>query len=298
MGKFIDLTGQTFGYWTVLGKASNLNSSGQTMWICKCQCGTIREVSTISLRNSASKSCGCFHKSIVSKNLVGRKFGKLTVVEDTGQRNQKKGIIWKCKCDCGEYKNVSSAHLRSGSITSCGCASHLHKDISGQKFNHLTVLEPTSKRSGSSVVWKCICDCGNTCEIAASNLQNGHTKSCGCLTSYGESIVHRILEENSIPFETQKQFDDCRFPDTNAMAKFDFFINGRFLLEYDGDYHFRYTNRQWNTEEYFKRTQYRDEYKNTWCKEHHIPLIRIPYQYLHSIGLEDLLIDTSKFRVA
>ena len=37
-------------------------------------------------------------------------------------------------------------------------------DITGQKFNHLTAISPTEKRSGKSIVWKCFCDCGNKIE--------------------------------------------------------------------------------------------------------------------------------------
>lgn len=35
------------------------------------------------------------------------------------------------------------------------------KDLTGQKFNMLTVLNITDKRQNGSVVWHCKCDCGN-----------------------------------------------------------------------------------------------------------------------------------------
>ena len=41
--------------------------------------------------------------------------------------------------------------------------------------------------------------------------------------------------------------------------------------------------------------QERDTYKNQWCKENNIPLIRIPYTHLNDLCLEDLLLETSKF---
>ena len=57
MGKFIDLTGQRFGYWKVLERA---NKSGkQAYWLCKCDCGKIKTVSSSTLRNGTSRSCGC-----------------------------------------------------------------------------------------------------------------------------------------------------------------------------------------------------------------------------------------------
>ena len=50
-----------------------------------------------------------------------------------------------------------------------------------------------------------------------------------------------------------------------------------------------------DAEEQFKKTQEHDKYKNQWCKNNNIPLIRIPYTHLKDLCLEDLLLETSKF---
>ena len=34
-------------------------------------------------------------------NLIGQKFGKLTVIKETKERKNK-SIVWICKCDCGQ----------------------------------------------------------------------------------------------------------------------------------------------------------------------------------------------------
>ena len=52
-------------------------------------------------------------------------------------------------------------------------------DISGQKFNRLTAIEPVG-RSGTSVLWRCVCDCGEQTEVRAYALRSGEIKSCGC----------------------------------------------------------------------------------------------------------------------
>lgn len=52
-------------------------------------------------------------------NLMGQKFGRLTVIEPTEKR--KGGIVWKCVCDCGNKREVSAGILRSGRAISCGC---------------------------------------------------------------------------------------------------------------------------------------------------------------------------------
>lgn len=54
------------------------------------------------------------------------------------------------------------------------------KDLTGKKFGKLIIQQPTKDRAPSgSVLWKCICDCGNFCIISTNSLTTGHTKSCG-----------------------------------------------------------------------------------------------------------------------
>lgn len=61
MVKSIDRTGHVFGRWTALSRIS-----GQRKWLCRCECGTIRAVSTSHLRQGKSKSCGCLDKELAS----------------------------------------------------------------------------------------------------------------------------------------------------------------------------------------------------------------------------------------
>ena len=57
----IDLTGQQFGDWTVIGPGERPESNSQkgAFWLCQCKCGTIKSVSSHTLRNGTSQSCGC-----------------------------------------------------------------------------------------------------------------------------------------------------------------------------------------------------------------------------------------------
>jgi hypothetical protein len=54
------------------------------------------------------------------------------------------------------------------------------KDLSGQRFGRLLVLEQGPHRSGK-VAWSCRCDCGGSALVAARHLLGGNTQSCGCL---------------------------------------------------------------------------------------------------------------------
>ena len=53
-------------------------------------------------------------------------------------------------------------------------------DLTGRRFGRLLVLMDTGKRSGSSVIWRCRCDCGTVKDIPARNLLHRGTVSCGC----------------------------------------------------------------------------------------------------------------------
>jgi len=53
-------------------------------------------------------------------------------------------------------------------------------DLSGQRFGRLTVLKDSGKRQCGSVIWECICDCGQKTFSRANDLRAGNTRSCGC----------------------------------------------------------------------------------------------------------------------
>lgn len=56
------------------------------------------------------------------------------------------------------------------------------KDLTGQRFGRLVVIKATEIRAaGGHIVWECLCDCGNTKLVSASNLKSKNVKSCGCL---------------------------------------------------------------------------------------------------------------------
>lgn len=59
------------------------------------------------------------------------------------------------------------------------------KDLTGQKFGRLTVIERAEDRISKSgkhrIMWCCKCSCGNEIITSSGNLREGRTQSCGCL---------------------------------------------------------------------------------------------------------------------
>lgn len=57
------------------------------------------------------------------------------------------------------------------------------KNLLGKKYGKLLVIEQLEERKNNKVVWKCKCDCGNTTNVVGTQLTNGNTKSCGCISN-------------------------------------------------------------------------------------------------------------------
>jgi hypothetical protein len=123
MPKKINLVGKRFGRLVVVSEHGK-TQYGVILWECKCDCGNTIYVVGQSLRSGATKSCGCLQKELISKktkkDIVGDKYGKLTVIKRYGSDEDKR-ILWECKCDCGNTCVVSGKSLRSGNTKSCGC---------------------------------------------------------------------------------------------------------------------------------------------------------------------------------
>lgn len=69
------------------------------------------------------------------------------------------------------------------------------KDLTGQKFGHLTVVEMLYRYNGGRRTYcKCLCDCGNEHIIGADHLQKRKNASCGCMSNYYKAINNRTNE--------------------------------------------------------------------------------------------------------
>ena len=110
-----------------------------------------------------------------TRDLTGRRFGRLTVLEYGMDASGKQK--WKCRCDCGNVVYKATGHLNAGAV-SCGCLKK--KDLTGRRFGKLTVLGRAEGKRQRNLLWQCRCDCGNLCEKPTAELNAGTARSCGC----------------------------------------------------------------------------------------------------------------------
>lgn len=292
MGKAIDLTNQIFGKLTVLERDwSKKNNKQGAYWFCKCSCGNPNLVSIrgSNLRNGHTTTCGMcdFYK------ILGQRFGKLVVIA-----NGTKTGYALCQCDCNNTCEVTRNHLLKGHTRSCGCLKieQQKEKMIGRRYGKLTVLEDSGRRDyKQTIIWRCLCDCGNITYANTDILNKGEKKSCGCLgQSCGERQIEELLKAYAIPYQKEYALFGSKTP-RGGVARFDFCVHGQYIIEFDGRQHFYSKNSGWDTEEHLQNTRQNDYYKNRYCFDNHIPLIRIPYHHLEQLTIEDLLPETSKY---
>lgn len=109
---------------------SVVSYSGNNLWKCRCVCGNYFETSRRSILNGVKKSCGCLnHKHM---EISGKRFDMLIAVEYLGKST------WRCKCDCGNEKNVKTHDLIAKRVHSCGCLGRTRQVASIRKNRKLS----------------------------------------------------------------------------------------------------------------------------------------------------------------
>ena len=291
----IDLIGLKFNRLTVKAKTDD------SLWQCICDCGNEVKTATSNLINGYTKSCGCLQKERASEtHLVdltgwcmkehGVKDSRLTVikrVENYIQPNGQSYPQYLCKCECGKECVVNAHYLKTGHTKSCGCyakerASETSlKDLTGMKFNSLTVIERAQNRISESgetkTYWKCRCDCGNEVEVVAYSLISGKQASCGCIKSMGEYNIIQYLNNNDIEYEYQKRFDNLRGIG-GGLLSYDFYLpKHNILIECQGQQHYSPVD-IFGGEEQFQYQRQHDEIKRKYAKDNDYDLLEIGYQ--------------------
>lgn len=196
-----NLLGEKFGKLKVIEKTDK-RENAYIVWKCICDCGGMIDVNTKKLKRGTVTNCGCIVKNNAkngtkAENLLGKKFGYLTVKERV--ENQRGRTCWKCRCDCGKSHIVTAHELKSGKCKSCGCykkehASRTIVDLKGKSFGRLKVLyEMRERDENGSVMWMCACSCGKTKAISESGLVHGQAKSCGCYAEEHRKNIYKQL---------------------------------------------------------------------------------------------------------
>ena len=245
MGAFKDLTGQRFGKLVVLERAEDYVSPKghhDTRWHCRCDCGKELDVNTSSLKNGRTTSCGCLRDEVVKnvsvKDLVGQRFGRLTVlylVEANG-----KGVTWHCKCDCGNEKDVSSRCLLGGHTKSCGCIAkegnnYKHGGAKTGDFERLyRVWERMKERCNNPNFFAYDRYGGRGIKVCEEWLDYNVFRDWALSHGYDKDAEHRKCTIDRIDNNKGYSPDNCRWVDQKAQNNN--YSRNR-VIEYNGEKH-------------------------------------------------------------
>lgn len=208
---------------------------------------------------------------------------------------------WLVECKKCHRQWITRKSALTAGCTMCnhpngGGRGNINKNIIGQKFGYLTVLDYIHGSGTNNHPYvKCQCECGNIVDVRLDHLKGRmkdgrfqKTISCGCAhKSVGELTIENILQTHNINYQIQ-----YKIPNFSEYSLFDFAIFDSdnqllYLLEYDGEQHFKVVSLF--GEEKFKIQQENDRRKNEYCLNNNIKLIRIPYTDLQNITWEYLI---------
>lgn len=158
-----ELNGRRFGKLTVLGRTFAHDKRSGRWWRCLCDCGNEISVPGTLLYTGRKTSCGCANiKNYAFVDIKGQRFNRLTALYPLEERTDKGGMIWHCRCDCGNELDVSYNELAYSNLKSCGCRKKEHDmmlkeflpHVDGTSISHLRSRKtPSNNTTGVKGVY-------------------------------------------------------------------------------------------------------------------------------------------------
>jgi hypothetical protein len=193
-------------------------------------------------------------------------------------------LLNKVKIICpihGEFEQRAGSHLYDKS--GCPICKKINDALSNEQFLEKSKVLHGNKYDYSLVNYKnnhakvkIICPIHGEFE----QLAGVHLSGSGCpicKESKGEKIVKIFLDKYNIKYERQKNFNTCIRKKRKLL--FDFYLyDYNILLEYDGKLHFQPWSKSENSLKIFKNHKKCDKFKNVWCVNNNIKLLRINYK--------------------
>lgn len=140
-----DQVGTTIRNFKILEYQHDYQGMGRTYFFVECLlCGNKvwRRMDTVL--NEDVVSCGCYNQEvnyIKSLDLAGKRSGKLVAIEKL-DRNKRGQVMWKCKCDCGNFTEVEATKFFR--VHSCGCLKGLNLKEDREKYKEKYGVDKTA----------------------------------------------------------------------------------------------------------------------------------------------------------
>lgn len=112
------------------------------------------------------------------KNLIGQKFGQLTVISEAQkQDNKNTRAIWNCECNCGEIIIVPTNNLTTSNTKSCGCLK-IEKVKQNQKLSLKTITKYLPIIATARRCWKSYLYQDKQCDLTFEQWHDLSQQNC------------------------------------------------------------------------------------------------------------------------
>lgn len=202
--------GQTFNELTILNvKKEKGKSSIIWKFECLCSCGEKVVKRANQVLSGRARSCGHLKKKDYS-NLIGQKFGELTILEISEpikELNSRR--ISTCICSCGRKVKSNFSAVINGQTKTCGDCSRgvrstRDKDCSyliGKTIGELTILfranAPETEKHKE--YYSCRCSCGNELVLPVEKITSGKITTClECKNKVGKEDSSSLPSKNNL----------------------------------------------------------------------------------------------------
>ena len=202
--------GQTFNELTILNvKKEEGKSSIIWKFECLCSCGEKVVKRANQVLSGRARSCGHLKKKDYS-NLIGQKFGELTILEISEpikELNSRR--ISTCLCSCGRKVKSNFSAVINGQTKTCGDCSRgvrstRDKDCSyliGKTIGELTILFRANvpEAEKHKEYYSCRCSCGNELVLPIEKITSGKIATClECKNKVGKEDSSSLPSKNNL----------------------------------------------------------------------------------------------------
>lgn len=194
-----------------------------------------------------------------------------------GYKNTATKCVWKCNIDDYIWEAKPNDILQGHGCPLCAHCVPISLEEAIKRIDRISngtikIVNPENYKNTSSYLkFICLID-GCTWEAWIYDVFRGISLCPVCRKYSMEKPVIEALNKKNVIFKNNKQLKDCIF-DKNPLRP-DFYIEtkeGILWIECDGIHH----HKAIHGEEEFNSLQKRDKFKNEYCKEHGICLIRV-----------------------
>jgi len=258
------------------------------------KCGDIFNGYYFNIIRGNNNTCKCNIRSFKSFKFYKNKLIKMglsnsyKMLKKTFINSKTKMTFIHLECGNRFYKSPTDFFSNNQKCPECsqknkGSYSYIDAELilSNRGFK---LLSPVYKNSHDPLEIQCN-ECLRVYNKTLNNIKNNNS-TCICklerISSIGELKIENFLLKNKIKFTLQKTFKKCKY---KSQLKFDFYLpEYKLAIEFDGIQHFKPVD-YFGGVDYFKECIKRDLYKNKYCEENLIRLVRISYKDLKNIDI-------------